>query len=433
MKKVILVEELITFQQHIKSDYYYIDYIKDSLVIIYPSDDINCYVLSLGNFQIKQLIDLNYIIDFIKNTECKFYIKNLNDLLFNITDLVTMSRVMDVNVYLYYINNLIGKEESDITKLNYKNKKQYNFNYSLYKNTINPRIVNILNIVESSFEFHKNIFMKYFDINFNINRVISFNFLNKMVENGICDNGEIVFIEYKIHSVTRRPMIIDKFEYMNLNKNNGSRERIKSRFGEDGSIVEIDFQSCHLQFLDRLLNLFPNKQRGFNYHNEMSRILFKRDLEKPADKKELKSKLFNVLYSEHQEKIDNPVLHKIYLLSEQLQEEYNKNGFIFGVDKTKIYFDQIPNKNKILNYFIQDLETSINMNIINTLYISQKYGNNNKWNLILYIYDSFVFDVEKRDLRFFKEIMDIILDSFIYSYSVGESFNFNNIIKEDNG
>ena len=65
------------------------------------------------------------------------------------------------------------------------------------------------------------------------------------------------------------------------------------------------------------------------------------------------------------------------------------------------------NKNKLFNYLIQAHETETN---IQTILELQKYLLNKKTNLILYGYDSFLFDVSNHDginvVRKIKEILE---------------------------
>ena len=64
------------------------------------------------------------------------------------------------------------------------------------------------------------------------------------------------------------------------------------------------------------------------------------------------------------------------------------------------------NKNKLFNYLIQAYETESN---IKTILELQKYLSNKTTKLVLYGYDSFLFDFSKEDgVDILKEIKDIL-------------------------
>lgn len=118
--------------------------------------------------------------------------------------------------------------------------------------------------------------------------------------------------------------------------------------------------------------------------------------------------------------------NKLDSLKNELFNEYSKNGYV----KSVIYNKPINNVNKkykILSYFIQNYETERNMNIISNIF---QILNSYESKLILYMYDSFLFDVKIEELNeIFKKIYDTITENKIYSVNVSIGNNFKKMKK----
>ena len=106
-------------------------------------------------------------------------------------------------------------------------------------------------------------------------------------------------------------------------------------------------------------------------------------------------------------------------------EEFNKTGKI----ETPIYKRPIFKQNhkkitktKLFNYYIQAVETEQNIKIIIEL---QRYLYMIKSSLILYTYDSFLIDFDKRDGEKALKNMKKILESDIYLTKVKVGFDYN--------
>jgi hypothetical protein len=94
------------------------------------------------------------------------------------------------------------------------------------------------------------------------------------------------------------------------------------------------------------------------------------------------------------------------------------------ISKFTYYLDKLDNMNpnKLFNYILQNLETSNNTNILLDIH---KILKNKNTKIILYTYDSFLFDYDKNE----KEVMSAIVDIFKkYSLQIkinnGNNYNF---------
>ena len=77
---------------------------------------------------------------------------------------------------------------------------------------------------------------------------------------------------------------------------------------------------------------------------------------------------------------------------------------------------------KLLNYLLQNLETSNNVLI---LYKILKLLRNKNTKLVLYVYDSFLLDVDKEEKDTIKQILDIFKNHKLnIKIKKGKNYNF---------
>ena len=80
------------------------------------------------------------------------------------------------------------------------------------------------------------------------------------------------------------------------------------------------------------------------------------------------------------------------------------------------------NPSKLFNYVLQNLETSNN---INMLWDIIKLLKGKKSKLILYTYDSFMFDFNIKDKQLIKDIKNIFKkNGFQYKINYGDNYDF---------
>ena len=176
----------------------------------------------------------------------------------------------------------------------------------------------------------------------------------------------MVYSEYNPYTATGRPS--NRFGGLNfaaLNKKDGSREKFISRFGDKGMLVEMDYDAYHLRLIGDIVGYSFSKG---SVHEHMAKLY-------GVDYDEAKSLSFQYLYGHIPEEV------------------LNSNPFFMRVQKysKKIYSKNLPdmNANKLFNYSIQLMETENNMRMLRELLPKIKAY---KSKLVLYNYDSFLFD-----------------------------------------
>ena len=225
--------------------------------------------------------------------------------------------------------------------------------------------------------------------------------LYEIEKSGLQTIDKMVYSEYNPFTSTGRPS--NRFGGMNfaaLNKSDGSRENFVSRF-KDGVLVEFDFDAYHPRLIGDIVEYeFPKtsghehlaKTYGLNYN-------------------EGKALTFKYLYGGISDEIvENPFFSKVNTYINELWSVYKRSEFVESyIYNRKIIkknlFDMNPNK--LFNYMIQLLETENNIKILNNLMPKIKNYNSK---LILYNYDSFLFDFDYKNdgLDYLKKVKDIL-------------------------
>jgi hypothetical protein len=195
------------------------------------------------------------------------------------------------------------------------------------------------------------------------------------------DTEGVVYTQYNFKTLTSRPSNnFNGINYAALNKENGCRKAFIAR---NSSLVELDIAAYHPTLLAKLV--------GYDFGNEDIYSHFA-DVYK-LDRKDAKILTLQQLYGGILPKYQElEFFGKVKTYVENLWDEFQHQGFIeCPISGFKFYRDKLENMNpqKLLNYLIQNLETSYNVNILWEVF---KIIKNKKTKLVLYTYDSFLFD-----------------------------------------
>ncbi len=242
--------------------------------------------------------------------------------------------------------------------------------------------------------------------------------LRSIESNGLQTLDGMVYSEYNPYTATGRPS--NRFGGLNfaaLNKTDGSRKQFISRFGKDGMLVEMDYDAYHLRLIGEVVDYkFP---KG-SVHQHMAKLY-------DVDYDEAKGLSFQYLYGHIPDEVikSNPFFAKVQIYIDEIWSQYKSNNFIESdIYNKRIYRKNLSNmnKNKVFNYLIQLMETENNMRMLTEL-IPEINGYESK--LILYSYDSFLFDFHLKDgLKFLKKVKGIIEQSGKFPVKVGKGWNY---------
>lgn len=248
----------------------------------------------------------------------------------------------------------------------------------------------------------------------------------KLGSSDLINDQNLVFTQYNMLTPTGRPSnSFGNVNYVALNKKTGDRSCFKSRFGNDGLLVMIDYESYHLRLVGNFLEYnLPTS----SLHEYLGKIYYgKNDL--TEEEYELSKKItFNLIYGGIDDDIKNnvPFMKRISDYVETTYSDFKKMGYVETWRyKRKIYskfFGDKINSYKVFNYLLQSAETERNCIILNQI---NSYLKECVSKLILYTYDAFLFDVHKDEFLKFKEIDPVITSNgkFPVRTYIGKSYD----------
>jgi hypothetical protein len=230
-------------------------------------------------------------------------------------------------------------------------------------------------------------------------------------------DGEYTYTQFNLKTTTTRPS--NKFKNVNyaaLNKENGCR---KSFIPRNNKLVEIDISAYHPSLAARLVNYnFPTS----DIHSHFA-SLYKVDYKKA---KELTFKqLYGGVFKQYKEL---EFFQRIEKYVGDIWDKFQNDGFIecpvSGFLYKKENLDNM-NPQKLFNYILQNLETSTNVLVLWDIFcILRGY----KTKLVLYTYDSFLFDFDESEYNILDEIRKLfqkyklnIKEIEGYDYNFGET------------
>ena len=210
-------------------------------------------------------------------------------------------------------------------------------------------------------------------------------------------DGEYVYTQFNLKTTTTRPS--NKFKNVNyaaLNKENGCR---KSFIPRNDKFVEIDISAYHPSLAARLVDYsFPTS----DIHSHFA-SLYK------VDYKKAKELTFKQLYGGVFENYRGLEFFKrIEAYIKEIWNKFNSEGFVECPISNFVYTKDGLGEmkpQKLFNYILQNMETSLNTLILWDIFCMLR---GKKTKLVLYTYDSFLFDVEEND----KELMENIRKIF---------------------
>jgi len=179
----------------------------------------------------------------------------------------------------------------------------------------------------------------------------------------------------------------------------------------------MDYDAYHLRLIGEVVDYqFP---KG-SVHNHMAKLY-------DTDYDEAKSLSFQFLYGHIPDEVikTNPFFAKVQVYIDKVWSQYKSMNFIESdIYNKRIYKKNLSdmNKNKVFNYLIQLMETENNMKILTEL-LPKIDGYKSK--LVLYSYDSFLFDFYLPDgLNFLQKVKGIIEQKGKFPVKVGKGWNY---------
>ena len=327
---------------------------------------------------------------------------------------IKLDNVIDVNLIHYMATNVpLSIEEIDTNAHNF-------FNMRYYKkeniNTIIPVLKHLEKCRKISQLLKDTIIKHNQTVNMSYNNEVLDN-LTYIESNGLQTTTGLVYSEYNVFTSTGRPS--NRFGGTNfaaLNKKDGSRKPYISRF-KNGVLFEFDFDAYLLRLIaDKVDYEFPEG----SVHEHMAKFY-------GCDYEEAKRKSFHYLYGGIPIEVVqlNPFFSKVYDFVNELWKVYNSEEFIISdIYNRRIYKNNLSdmNPNKLFNYTIQLMETENNMKVLSKLIPEIK---DDRSKLVLYSYDSFLFDFNMEDgLEYLEKIKNLLEQNDKFPVKVSWGLNY---------
>ena len=204
-------------------------------------------------------------------------------------------------------------------------------------------------------------------------------------------------------------MIIDKIYMINLKRKKHIADNSLQKLI---SLTDVDED-----------NLFSNiKMSDEEYYNE------DQEFADEAEYQESKQISFKLLYGGiTKDYMAIEFFAQVKKYTDLLFEKFSEEGYIesplAGRKLRKKFFTDI-NPSKLLNYFIQIYETERNIHIISSI---NELLQANECKLILYTYDSFLFDMSVYDENLIRQIKDVIEHNNKFPAKLTKGDNYHNV------
>ncbi len=244
--------------------------------------------------------------------------------------------------------------------------------------------------------------------------------LTSIEKSGLQTTDGLVHSDYNIYTSTGRPSnAFGGINFAALNKNDGSREKFISRFGENGTLVQFDYEAFHLRLAGKLMDyqLPPT-----SLHTYLAQQYYGMDEVTEEQYEESKARTFALMYGQSDDTGGGEFFQKIKEYSSKLWNEYRQNGFVLsGTGRKVILVD--PSKNKVFNYMMQLTETEEAIQRVEKVC---KFLNR----VILYTYDAILLDVPNDELYLMEKVAEVLSEGgFPVRQYRGHNYNELNLYK----
>lgn len=246
--------------------------------------------------------------------------------------------------------------------------------------------------------------------------------LHEIEKQGLYTKNGYEYTQYNPYTTTGRPS--NRFggtNYAALNKEDGSRQRFISRF-DGGKLIEMDFDAYHIRLIADVLGYSLPKG---SVHEYLGKQYFGKNKLTKKEYNQSKEITFRILYGGvPKEFMEIKFFAKVDKFIKKLWHEYKEKKYILTyLFNRPMYSRNLSDMNpqKLFNYFIQSLETESNISILAEIY---KVVQNYRSKLVLYTYDSFLFDFDSQDEQIF--IKDVI-NAIRFPVKVKHGYNYNDM------
>ena len=227
--------------------------------------------------------------------------------------------------------------------------------------------------------------------------------------------NEFIYTQYNLNTLTTRPSnAFNNINFSALNKDNGERECFIPR---NDIFIEMDISAYHPTLLANLLDYTFDSD---DIHGSFAQMY-------NVDYTKAKEITFKQIYGGVWREYQNlEFFKKVIAYTDTLWDSFNYGGYVkCPISDHRFIKSEMEDMNpqKLLNYVLQNLETANNVLILYEIFKVLR-GKNTK--LVLYVYDSFLFDFDKEEKDVMKQIAEIFERKNL-QFKIKTGTNYNNI------
>jgi hypothetical protein len=236
-----------------------------------------------------------------------------------------------------------------------------------------------------------------------------------------------VYSQYNYHTVTGRPSNAFRgFNFAAMNKEDGTRAAFSSRF-DAGALVEMDFDSYHIRLIARLVGYeLPTS----SIHDYLGQFYFGVDTLTDTQRDESKAITFRLLYGGiDSEFLSIPFFRQVNDFIYSLWNKWKTKRYIeTAILKRRLNADTLKNMtaNKLFNYYLQATETEVS---VEKLQLVQDLLKTYQSCMILYTYDSVLFDVAMQEAKQLLPAIKSILEQGNFPVKIKYGINYHEMLE----
>lgn len=231
----------------------------------------------------------------------------------------------------------------------------------------------------------------------------------------------MTYTEYNPYTATGRPS--NKFggvNYAALNKNTGVRAAFNSRYGDDGVLIQLDYEAFHLRLVANQLNY---ELPSTSVHKHLAEQYYGTSDITEEQYEASKARTFAIMYGMNEDVGNVQFFKSVRRYTDQLWEVYQDLGFVMSKTGKKIIVDD-PSPNKVFNYAVQWMETEEAMTRISSVC---EFLNGMLTKPVLYTYDALLLDLHRSEAALLPRIRKL-LENETYPTRVYKGKNYEDLI-----
>ena len=199
---------------------------------------------------------------------------------------------------------------------------------------------------------------------------------------------------YNFCTTTGRPTNnFNKINFSALKHDSGERDAFEAN---NDVLVEMDYEGYHPRIIAYLIGHFIDNKESV--HTQLAKMYFETEEIDSEMYKKSKELTFQQMYGGISKKyLKHEYFNKTQKFIDTLWDEFNKKGYV----KTLIARRRLLKGNyknitpqKLFNYYIQAFETEYNITLLSRIF---KFLEGKKTKMVLYVYDSMLFDFSLED------------------------------------